>query len=275
VTRGVVAGVAFGALVIAGGALVAGGPTPTAESAILARLGSSRKPDVSTESTSSAFFSLPSFERDHARLKPAVADLGRAAAEQRREEVSRKRSGGRSDGWGIEKTRAESSLGKKSLRGDDKTRSRDDDLESDAELFEATLAFAKPRPEDERERAARSKDARKPNKRVASKQNLREGKADEDDARLDLAIADELSDLTERDAAEDAAEDGASDGDDAAFEDETLDDLFEPADVSAASARDDGAISLDALAAEAASEMGEARGGGRGARVRRLRGARV
>jgi hypothetical protein len=95
---------------------------------------------------------------------------------------------------------------------------------------------------------------------VASKQNLREGKADEDDARLDLAIADELSDLTERDAAEDAAEDGASDGDDAAFEDETLDDLFEPADVSAASARDDGAISLDALAAEAASEMGEARG---------------
>jgi hypothetical protein len=75
-----------------------------------------------------------------------------------------------------------------------------------------------------------------------------------------LAIADELSDLTERDAAEDAAEDGASDGDDAAFEDETLDDLFEPADVSAASARDDGAISLDALAAEAASEMGEARG---------------
>jgi hypothetical protein len=260
VTRGVVAGVAFGALVIAGGALVAGGPTPTAESAILARLGSSRKPDVSTESTSSAFFSLPSFERDHARLKPAVADLGRAAAEQRREEVSRKRSGGRSDGWGIEKTRAESSLGKKSLRGDDKTRSRDDDLESDAELFEATLAFAKPRPEDERERAARSKDARKPNKRVASKQNLREGKADEDDARLDLAIADELSDLTERDAAEDAAEDGASDGDDAAFEDETLDDLFEPADVSAASARDDGAISLDALAAEAASEMGEARG---------------
>jgi hypothetical protein len=190
-----------------------------------------------------------------------VADLGRAAAEQRREEVSRKRTGGRSDGWGIEKTRAESSLGKKSLRGGEGSkRSRDDDLESDAELFEATLAFAKPRPEDERERAARSKDARKPNKRVASKQNLREGKADEDDARLDLAIADELSDLTERDAAEDAAEDAASDGDDAAFEDETLDDLFEPADVSAASARDDGAISLDALAAEAASEMGEARG---------------
>ena len=258
VTRGVVAGVAFGALVIAGGALVAGGPTNTAESAILARLGSSRKPDVSTESTSAAFFSLPSFERDAARLKPAVADLGRAAAEQRREEVSRKRSfGGRSDGWGIEKTRAESSLGKKSLRGEGSKRSlSDDDLESDAELFEATLAFAKPRPEDERERAARSKDARKPNKRVASKQNLREGKADEDDTRLDLAIADELSDLAERDAAEDAAEDG----DDAAFEDETLDDLFEPADVSAASARDDGAISLDALAAEAASEMGEARG---------------
>ena len=256
-TRGVVAGVAFGALVIAGGALVAGGPTPTAESAILARLGSSRKPDVSTESTSAAFFSLPSFERDHARLKPAVADLGRAAAEQRREEVSRKRSfGGRSDGWGIEKTRAESSLGQKSLRGGEGSkRSRDDDLESDAELFEATLAFAKPRPEDERERAARSKDARKPNKRVASK-HTGEGKADEDDARLDRAIADELSDLTERDAAEDAAEDG----DDAAFEDETLDDLFEPADGSAASARDDGAISLDALAAEAASEMGEARG---------------
>ena len=64
VTRGVVAGVAFGALVIAGGALVAGGPTPTAESAILARLGSSRKPDGPTEETSSAFFSLPSFERD-------------------------------------------------------------------------------------------------------------------------------------------------------------------------------------------------------------------
>ena len=257
VTRGVVAGVAFGALVIAGGALVAGGPTPTAESAILARLGSSRKPDVSTESTSAAFFSLPSFERDHARLKPAVADLGRAAAEQRREEVSRKRSfGGRSDGWGIEKTRAESSLGQKSLRGGEGSkRSRDDDLESDAELFEATLAFAKPRPEDERERAARSKDARKPNKRVASK-HTGEGKADEDDARLDRAIADELSDLTERDAAEDAAEDA----DDAAFEDETLDDLFEPADGSAASARDDGAISLDALAAEAASEMGEARG---------------
>ena len=152
-------------------------------------------------------------------------------------------------------------MGKKSLRGGEgSARSRDDDLESDAELFEATLAFAKPRPEDERERRARSSAARKPNKRVASKQNLREGKADEDDARLDLAIADELSDLTERDAAEDAAEDGASDGDDAAFEDETLDDLFEPADVSAASARDDGAISLDALAAEAASEMGEARG---------------
>jgi hypothetical protein len=177
VTRGVVAGVAFGALVIAGGALVAGGPTPTAESAILARLGSSRKPDGLDGGDRPPRFSRSRRSSATARLKPAVADLGRAAAEQRREEVSRKRSGGRSDGWGIEKTRAESSLGKKSLRGGEGSkRSRDDDLESDAELFEATLAFAKPRPEDERERAARSSAARKPNKRVASKQHSAKGR---------------------------------------------------------------------------------------------------
>ena len=265
VTRGVVAGVAFGALVIAGGALVAGVPLPPPSLAILARLGSSpsREPGpTDAKNADAVFFSLPSFERDVSRAKPAVADLGRAAAETRREEVSRKkqRAGGRSDDWGIEKTRAESSLGKKSLRGDEKDARkkkslRDADLESDAELFEATLAFAKPRPEDERERRARSSAARKTHKRTTSKQTG-EGKADEDDARLDRAIADELSDLAERDAAEVAA----SDGGDTAFEDETLDDLFEPADGSAASAREDGAISLDALAAEAASEMGEARG---------------
>jgi hypothetical protein len=269
VTRGVVAGVAFGALVIAGGALVSTSSTSRAEfGAHLAQLGSASARETRARVADADAFSLPSFERDARVDRPAVADLGRAAAEARRSEVFGG-DGARADAWGAEKTRSYGALGAKrrTPRGrhekTKKTRSAGDlegDLEGDAELLEATLAFAKPRPEDARERRARAA-ARKETATETAPNADAEGDSNPEGDALERASAAALSDLEGSDG-EPSVFAEAEDEEDQDEQDETLDDLFEPADggASTGSGEDSADVSLDALAAGAASEIGEARG---------------
>ena len=257
VTRGVVAGVAFGALVIAGGALVSTSSTEFGAEfgARLARLGSASARETENARVADAdAFSLPSFERDARVDRPAVADLGRAAAEARRSEVFGG-DGASADAWGAEKTRSYGALGAKrrtprgrhSHEKTKKTRS----LEGDAELLEATLAFAKPRPEDARERRARA---------AARKETATETAPNADADSGDSTLGEE--DAVERASAAALSDLEGSDEEVQDEQDETLDDLFEPADggASTGSGEDGADESLDALAAGAASEIGEARG---------------
>ena len=276
-TRGVVAGFAFGALVIAGGALVAAGPVSAVgprDGAHLAGLGSRLESRAGVVPADAGALSLPSFARD-GRARPAVADLGRAAARARRRAVSRERGDDtRADAWGVERTRStsEETRGAKSAE----TRRGDaEELDDVAERFEATLAFAKPRPEDTRERRARTT-ARKTREAMRRAETPPEERGD---GALERASGAALRDLAERER--DAASDDVFDATDAEQEaeeeaeeeaavaeeekeeeeeEETLDDLFEPADGAVTEAKETETFSLDALAAEAASEMGEARG---------------
>ena len=183
VTRGVVVGVAFGALVIAGGALVStsstefGAEFQLSSARVSPASSSASAPETRARVEDADAFSLPSFERDARTGRPRWRTPGaprpRRAAARCSAGTARARRLGRGEDALVRRARREApNASREDTKKENeknarlKTRAAGDlegDLEGDAELLEATLAFAKPRPEDARERqSARAPRGKKP-----------------------------------------------------------------------------------------------------------------